>query len=292
VYPDSPVLPPPTNNLQYQSGGFYKEHQVMTTIRANYRHFSFFSNYTYSDAKGDTSGLGTVPSVSSDPGLDYGRTTFDVRHRFMMMGNFMLPWKISASPMVMANSGNPFNVVVGTDLTGNNQFNGRPAYADPADCGSGDTRYRETRFGCLDTTPYGTGEKMIPYGVGTGPSNVSLNMRMSKVIGIGPRLGEGQHGPGGGGDFHGGPRGLGGGGLSGSRGGPGRMDQEVARKYSLTFSAFGTNILNHTNYGTPSGVILAPTFLTSQSLAGGFFRGGGGGGSSNRSITLQAMFNF
>lgn len=292
IYPSAPVLPPDTNNLQYQSGGFYKEHQVMATVRANYRHFSFFSNYTYSDAKGDTSGIGTVPSVSSDPGLDYGRTTFDVRHRFMAMGNFMLPWKVSASPMIMANAGNPFNVVVGTDLTGNNQFNGRPAYADAADCSSGDSRYRSTRFGCLDTIPYGTGEQMIPYGVGTGPSNVSLNMRLSKVIGIGPRLGEGQRGPGGGeGGFHGGPPGLAGGGLSGSRGGPGRMDQAIARKYSLTFAAWGTNVLNHTNYGTPSGVILSPNFLTSQSLAGGFFRGGGGS-SANRSIMLQAMFSF
>jgi hypothetical protein len=285
IYPDSPIAPPPTNNLQYQSGGFYKEHQVMVTIRANYRRFSFFSNYTYSNAHGDTSGLGSVPTVSSDPGLDYGRTTFDVPHRFMALGNFMLPWKISASPMIMANAGNPFNVVVGTDLTGNNQFNGRPTYARSCS----EANVVQTPFGCLDTNPYGTGEKMIPYGIGTGPSNVSVNMRMSKVVGIGPRLGEGEHAGGGGGGFHGGPRGLGGGGLSGNRGGPGRMDQEVARKYSLTFSAWGTNILNHTNLGTPSGVIQSPYFLTSQSLAGGFFRGGSSG---NRTLMLEAMFSF
>ena len=35
--------------------------------------FSFFTNYTYSNANGDTSGVGSVPSVSSFPGLDYGR---------------------------------------------------------------------------------------------------------------------------------------------------------------------------------------------------------------------------
>ena len=67
------------------------------------------------------------------------------------------------------------------------------------------------------------------------------------------------------------------------------MDQEVARKYSLTFSAWGTNILNHTNLGTPSGVIQSPYFLTSQSLAGGFFRGGSSG---NRTLMLEAMFSF
>jgi hypothetical protein len=290
VYPSTQVNPPPTNNLQYQSGGFYKEHQVMVTVRANYRRFSFFTNYTYSDAKGDTSGLGTVPSVSSYPGLDYGRTQFDVRNRLMALGNFMLPWKVSVSPMIMANSGNPFNVVTGSDLTGNNQFNARPTYAPDSVCSSGSANYQSTPFGCLDKNPYGTGEKMIPYGVGTGPSNVSLNMRLSKVIGIGPPVEGGRGGGMGGGDFHGGPPGLGGGGLSGSRGGPGRMDQSVSRKYNLTFSLWGTNILNHTNLGTPSGVMTSRYFLTSQSLAGGFFRGGSSSG--NRTIMLQAMFGF
>ncbi len=310
-YPTTIVPEPDANNLQYQSGGFYKEHQVMVTLRAAYRAFSFSANYTYSNAKGDTSGIGSVPSVSSDPGLDYGRTSFDIANRVMFFGNFMLPWKISISPMLMANSGSPYSITVGSDLTGNNQFDARPTYA--ASC-SEPTAFR-TPYGCLDARPYGyganpgssatlepyaVGEKIVPYGIGTGPSNFSVNMRLSKVIGIGPKLGEGQHGAGGGG-FHGGPRGLGGGGLSGNRGGPGRMDQEVSRKYSLTFSAWGTNILNHENLGTPNGV-LSPVpsqqpgvyeppsyFDKSQSLMGGFF---GSSTAGNRTIFLQSMFSF
>ncbi|HEX4037564.1 MAG TPA: carboxypeptidase regulatory-like domain-containing protein [Acidobacteriaceae bacterium] len=295
-YPSS-VTPPPDNNLQYQSGGFYKEHQLMVTLRAGFRRASFMTSYTYSDARGDTSGVGSVPSVSSDPGLDYGRTTFDVANRFMLFGNLTLPWKISASPMVVANSGTPYDVTVGTDLTGNNQFNARPTYA--ASCSEAGAV--QTQFGCLDSNPFvNPGEKIIPYGVGTGPSDVSVNMRLSKVIGVGPKLGEGQHGAGGGGGFHGGGRGMGGG-FSGSQGGPGRMDQAVSRKYSLTLSAWGTNILNHTNFGTPSGALdpvtnpttgqLEPinTFGIPQTLQGGFF---GSQSSGNRSIFLEAMFSF
>lgn len=285
MYPATQISEPATNNLQYQSGGFYKEHQVMVTVRATYRAFSFFTNYTYSDAKGDTSGVGSVPSASSYPGLDYGRTTFDVANRFMVFGNFMLPWKVSVSPMVMVNSGTPYSVITGTDLTGNNQFNARPTYA--ASCSEANTV--QTQFGCLDVNPFGTGEKIIPYGVGTGPSNVSMNMRLSKVIGVGPKLAEGQHGAGGGGGFHGGPPGLGGGGFSGSRGGPGRLDQNVERKYSLTLSAWGTNILNHENLGTPSGSLSSPTFGRSETLEGGFF---GSSTAGNRSVFLQAMFSF
>ena len=295
-YPSAPVTPPATNDLQYQSGGFYKEHQLMTTFRATYRTFSFFTNYTYSHANGDTSGVGSVPSVSSFPGLDYGRTTFDVANRFMVFGNFMLPWQVSISPMVVANSGTPFNITVGQDLTGNNQFNGRPTYA--ANCGEANSV--QTSLGCFDVNPYGTSEKIIPYGVGTGPSNVSVNARLSKVIGIGPKLEEGARGAGGGGGgYHGGPPGLGGGGLSGARGGPGRLDAAVSRKYSLNLSAWATNVLNHENFGTPNGVLspepvngeLEPGayFDKSQSLAGQFFGSATGG---NRSIQLQANFNF
>ena len=291
-YPDYAVPEPLTNNLQYQSGGFYREHQVMTTVRATYRRFSVFANYTYSHATGDTSGVGSVPSVSSFPGLDEGRTTFDVANRFMLFGNFTLPWQISLSPMVVVNSGTPYNITAGQDLTGNNQFNARPTYA--ASCN--ETGAVQTQFGCLDTDPAANpGEKIIPYGLGTGPDNVAMNLRASKVIGIGPKV-EGGHGGGGGGPMgggghggFGGPPGLGGGGLSGSRGGPGRLDAAVSRKYSLTLSAWGSNILNHANYGAPDSNLSSQYFGKSQSLAGQFF---GSPSAGNRNISLQASFSF
>lgn len=295
TYPSS-ISTPLTDNLQYQSEGFYKENQVMVTVRANYRMASVFTSYTWSHALGDTSGVGSVPSASDYPSLDYGRTSFDVPQRFLLFGNFQLPWKISISPMMMANSGSPYNVTIGSDLTGNNQFDARPTYA--ASCS--ESGAVSTQFGCLDTTPVmsgRTGEKIIPYGVGTGPTNVSMNMRVAKIIGIGPKVGKGKGAEGGGG-YHGG-RGMHGG-LSGSSGGPGHMDQGVSRKYSLTLEMWGTNVLNHTNLGTPNGVIrptlnsagvLTPSnyFGTSQSLAGGFF---GHSSAGNRILFLSANFAF
>jgi hypothetical protein len=302
VYPATLPSAPPTNNLQYQAGGFYREHQIMATLRVTYPRFSFFTNYTYSNAMGDTSGVSSVPSVSSDPGLDYGRTSFDIPNRFMLFGNFMLPWAVSMSPMVVANSGTPFNITTGSDLTGNNQFNARPTYA--ASCS--EPNAVSTRWGCFDANPYGTqtplpsgapiepyavSEKIVPVGTGTGPANVSLNLRLSKVIGIGPKVeggpAGGPRGGGGGGGYRG--RGGLGGGLSGSRGGIGPTNAAVSRKYSLNFSLWGTNILNHENLGTPNGALSAPFFGKSQTLAGGFFFSPTAG---NRNISLQATFNF
>ena len=298
IYPATAPTEPATNDLQYQSGGFYRENQIMATMRATYRKFSLFANYTHSNARGDTSGVGSVPSVSSYPGLDYGRTSFDITNRFMLFGNFMLPWAVSISPMVVANSGTPFNVTTGNDLTGNNQFNARPTYA--ASCA--EPNAVQTRWGCFDSEPYGTeipapgtpiepyaaNERIAPAGVGTGPANVSVNMRLAKVIGIGPKV-EGGEGGSGGGGFHHGPHGLAGG-LSGNQGGMGPMNESVARKYSLTLQAWCTNVLNRANYGTPNGALSAPTlFGKSQTLAGGFFASPTAG---NRNLWLEATFNF
>jgi hypothetical protein len=299
LYPAIAPGAPPTNNLQYTSGGFYREHQIMVTMRTTYRRFSFFTNYTYSNAMGDTGGVGSVPSISSYPGLDYGRNDFDVHNRFMVFGNFMLPWAISLSPMVVANSGTPFDITTGTDLTGNNQFNARPTYA--ASCS--EPNAMQTRWGCFDTEPYGVqnpapgtpiepyaaNERIVPFGLGTGPVNVAMNLRASKVIGIGPKM-EGGSGGGPGGGHWGGPPGLNGGGLSGSRGGPGRLDQSTSRRYNMTFSVWASNVLNHENLGVPNGALSAQQFFgKSQALAGNFFSSPSAG---NRNVNLQVQFSF
>jgi hypothetical protein len=296
TYADAVGLAAPDENLYtYQSGGFYRQHQIIASGNARLRRFSLFGFYVFNDAKSDTGGVNSAPSVASNPGLDYGRNTFDIHNRFVILGNISAPWAMSFAPFLVYNSGTPYNITIGNDLTNNNQFNARPTYSDAANCASSSTQYVSTKFGCLNTSPIGTSEKIIPYGLGTGPQNISLNLRVSKVIGIGPRVeggrgasGGGQGGPGGG---RGGRGGGGGGfgGLSGNQGGPGRLDAMVPRKYSLTLAAFGANVLNHENLGTPNGTLLSPFFDKSQSLAGGFF---GPPTAGNRSIFLEATFNF
>ena len=286
IYPDTPLPAAQENNLQYQSGGVYRQDQIIVSGRASYPRFSFFTFYTYTTAKADTNGVTYTPSVAQDPGLDYGRTSFDVHNRFVILGNFSAPYGFSLTPFFAYNSGTPYNVTIGSDLTRNNQFNARPTFA--ASCSEADVV--NTKYGCLNTNPFGTSEKIVPFGIGTGPSNASLNMRVSKVIGVGPKVERSRAANGGGG---GGPRGgrggIGPGGLSGSRGGPGRLDQTTSHRYNLNLTAYATNLLNHQNLGTPNGTLSSPFFSESQSLAGGFF---GASTAGNRSLFLQAVFNF
>jgi hypothetical protein len=286
------------NIYQFQSGGVYNQNQLMLNYTVRAKKVSLFGFYVLNSAKADTSGATYFPSEQTNPGADYGRATFDVGSRFLLGGNYQAPFGISFSPFLVVDSGTPFNITIGQDLNGDNQYNDRPGYATAASTDTLDTAY-----GNFDLDPSATA-KRIPYDLGTGPSQFSMNLRVSKSFGIGPRVAGGvggsQGGPGGpgggpgGGGGRGGPGGggppgggLGPGGLSGSNGPP-RLDQAVPRKYSLTFSAMGHNVFNHVNLAAPVGVLDSPLFGKSTSLAGGFFNSA----ASNRSIDVQASFNF
>jgi hypothetical protein len=92
IYPDAALPTAQENNLQYQSGGVYRQNQIIVSGRASYPRFSFFTFYTYNAAKADTNGVTYTPSVAQDPGLDYGRSSFDVHNRFVLLGNFSAPY--------------------------------------------------------------------------------------------------------------------------------------------------------------------------------------------------------
>jgi hypothetical protein len=265
------------------------------TVRA--KKISLFGFYMLNFANADTSGAGYFPSNQANPGADYGRANFDVRSRFLLGGSIQAPFGISLNPMIDASSGQPFNITIGQDLNGDNQFNDRPAIATSAS-----THTLQTSYGTFDLDP-AWNQSRIPYNAGTGPAQFSMNLRMSKSIGIGPRVtgngaapsgGRGGFGgpggpPPGGGPGGGGPGGgLGPGGLSGNNGGPPRMDQAVARRYSLNFTAMARNVFNHVNLASPVGVLDSPLFGKSNALSGGFFSSA----ASNRSIDLQVSFNF
>jgi hypothetical protein len=294
TYPTTAVANPSENNMQYQSGGVYRQNEIIASVTARYSRLSLSSFYTFNSAKADTSGVTYTPSIAADPGVDFGRASFDIHNRFVLLGNITAPWQLSFAPFLSVNSGTPYNITTGSDLTGNNQFNARPTFA--ANCEQPGAV--STRYGCLDpdplSSPSGASEKIVPYNLGTGPSNASLNLRVSKTIGFGPRTG----GTGRGGFLAGGQgRGQGGGidaslgaqGLSGDQSGPARLAESSSHEYSLTLSAYGQNIFNHENLGAPNGTLSSPLFGKSQSLAGGFF---GPSTAGNRSIFVEADFHF
>jgi len=226
--------------------------------------------------------------------VDYGRASFAIRDRLFLGGTIGLPYAFRLSPFMIFNSGPPYNVTVGQDLSGDLQFNDRPAFNTanaPGTCPSPTLKCYYT----FPTTP-GQSYTQIPINYLTGPSNFTLNLRLAKTFGFGPELGgkSGAQpgggpagGPPGGGGSRGGPGG-GGFGRPGGGGGPFGMGPATNRRYNLTFSVNARNVLNRVNAAPPIGVLSSPNFGQSIALAGGAFSSP----AANRKIELQALFSF
>jgi len=295
----------------------FKQNQLIVNINARFTpKLSVTGFYDLSYANSNT---GTA-SNSWNLKQDYGRAGFVSRNMLFLMGSYTGPWGISFSPYMIAQSGKPFNITTNNDLTGDSFFNDRPSFASATSIANDVVH---TSFGSFDTVPQ-PGEIVIPNNLGNGPAAVAVNLRISRTIGIGPKLasaagqnnaaggpgGGGPGGPGGGmggigGGGGGGGRGGGGGGMRGGGGGGGRGGASAANtghKYSLNFSVQALNLFNDIDYGQPNGTVI-PTldpitglygpgsrFDKSTSLARGVFSSPTS--SAARRIFIQASFSF
>jgi hypothetical protein len=291
------------NIYQYNTEGIFRQNQLIANFRVNVGKklslFGFYSlNFSNSDlgaGAGSAGGAffgggGGAPQFvmnSYDPMQDYGRAAFDIRNRLFVGGTIYMPYGLRLNPFILANSGAPFNIVVGQDLNGDSIFNDRPALANTAGPGG---RVIVTPYGTFNTVPL-PGQPIVPINYGSGPALFSLNLRLSKTVGFGPKVRAGNvggdRGPGGGG---GGGRGggLGPRGLAGGGGGNPLGSAESNHRYNMTFSINARNLLNNVNYAPPVGNLDSPLFGTSNALAGGPFSNG----SANRRIDLQLVFAF
>ena len=304
------------NVFAYDSSGIFRQNQLIANMRVSVgSRLSLFGFYSLNFANSDLGSASYSPTLSSAPGggfssggagsspgflsdsfdpmADYGRATFDVRHRAVLGGNIAMPYGFRLNPFMLVTSGRPFDITLGQDLNGDSIFNDRPAFAAPGTGG------KVTPFGTFNTGVPLPGQTIVPINSGTGTASFTLNLRLSKSFGFGPKLDRasaadvsgGPGGPGGRGGAGGpgggglGPRGLSGGG--GPRGGPFGA-APATRRYNLTFTVAARNVLNHPNLATPVGNLNSPLFGQSNALMGPPFSSG----SANRRIDLQMLFNF
>ncbi|MGE5322524.1 MAG: TonB-dependent receptor [Actinomycetota bacterium] len=270
---------------QYESEGVFKQNQLIAhfLIRAGTK-LTLFSYSVLNYANADTAGAGTFPS-NPVAGItaDYGRASFDARNRTFFGGSISLPRGFRVSPFMLFNTGGPFDITTGTDLNGDSIFNDRPAFATSS---TAQDNLRMTDFGNFDIAP-GPNDPRIPNNFGDAPGQFTLNLRLSKTIGLGPKLEQGGDVQPMGGGPHGGPGGHGHG-----RGGPmragGPFGERSSQRYSLTFSTMVHNIFNVVNPGAPIGNLSSNQFGQSTSLAGGPFNTQ----SANRRLDFQMIFAF
>jgi uncharacterized membrane protein YgcG len=282
---------------QYASDGVFWQNQLIANfnIRAGAKLslFGYYSlNYANSDPIGGASSgafATNFPSNQYNLKVDYGRASFAIHDRVFVGGTIGLPRGFRLSPFMVFNSGSPYNVTVGQDLSNDSLLNDRPAFnTNP----SGPCPF-PTKAACQFMVPTGP-YTPIPINYLTGPSLFTLNLRLAKTFGFGPETGKSGAQPGGGppGGGGGGPRGGGGGGgglgRPGGGGSPFNLGPGSNRRYNLTFSVNARNVLNRVNPAPPIGVLGSPDFGKSITLAGGPFSSP----AANRKIELQALFSF
>ena len=287
---DSVIPPLPTAQITYEytSGGIFKQNQLIVNSRVQRgANLTLWGYYTLNYANGNTSGAGYIPSIPCGaPNLptgapcgieeDYGRASFDVRHRAFVGGTVSLRWGFRLSPFLVAQSGPTFNITTGQDLYGINTFNARPTAGT---CGS--PGVKSTVYGCFNEQVQ-PGQIGVPINDENGPGRFALNLRVSKTFGFGEKKetaagggamnsGTFGRGPGPHGDHHG-----------GMWGGPSE------NHYNLTFSVNARNVFNNVNVSNPVGNLSSPAFGESNGLAPGPFSNS----TANRLIYLQCLFNF
>jgi hypothetical protein len=216
--------PDPTwgNVTQIESTARSEAHVINTGFNINLPwHRTFlFVNYSLGRLKNDTDGAFSLPVDNFNPGAEWGPAQGDVRHRVSGMFNMNL-WKgFKIATSFSGNSAPPYNITTGRDDNDDTVSNDRPA------------------------------------GVGRNAARAAgrwdLGARLSYTFGFGQRAAA---------DGAGGPQMImiraGGGGETSMGGFSGGADD---KRWRVELYVAGTNILNHTNFTSYSGVMTSPFF--------------------------------
>ena len=108
--------------------------------------FTLLANYTYSKAIDDSTDFNSDYAAFNEVALSAERSVsdFDQRHKFVVAAMVESPWQHSPvlsgfelSPMVIYNSGHPFNLLAGADINGDNHFTNDRLPGTPRNSGLG-----------------------------------------------------------------------------------------------------------------------------------------------------------
>jgi hypothetical protein len=265
------------NILESQSGGRSIFDSLSVGLNGTLHKVSFWTSYSLNKARSGNNGTSGSAFDAYDFSHEWGRATYDVRHRFYGGANYQTRSGFNVNTFIVASSGAPFNITTGHDTNGDTFFTERPAFAtDLTKVG-----VIVTPLGALDPNPL-PGQQIIPKNFGRGPSFVSVNVGLGKTIKFGRAIQPKK------------PPTAGSGNVvtaTGSQKPPAKP--EIQRPYSLSFSVYASNALNRNNQGLPVGNMASPYFLRSNGGSRTFFFGPDGGGSGgNRQITLRARLSF
>lgn len=263
------------NVLEYQASGHSVGNSLSVNVNGTIKKVNFFGGYNLNKARSTDGGNTGAPFDAYDFSQEFARGPFSALNFAYGGGYYAAPGDVNLNVFMIANSGQPFNIITGNDTNGDTFFTERPAFA---------TNLNEpgvviTPLGAFDPTP-SPGQTIIPRNFGRGPGFVSVNMSVAKTFKFGRAIEPPPPPPGA-------PRTT----DAGTTQKP-PQKPPVQRPYALTFSINANNIFNRTNEGPPVGNMSSPFFLKSPSGSNTFSFGPGGGSAGNRIISLRVRLGF
>ena len=248
----------PGNIFVYESSGSLNQGQWNTNVNSKFhKRLTLSLLYVLNYANSDTDGPTTFPASPYDDSIDYGRSVLDERHRLVLNATIVAPRGFQLSPQLVARSGTPFNIISGRDTNGDTLLTERPALA-PHLANPGAVI---TPFGALDPNPP-FGEEMLPRNYATGPGYLTMNVRVSKIVGFGQ--------------------------SKSSAPKPG-TSSGAEKPYTLTLSVSVRNLLSRVNPAKLVGNLSSPIFGSPTSLADPY---GPAPEAGNRRIEVQSRLKF
>lgn len=255
----SGVYPYPNQGAiwQMESTGLYNQNQLIVNVntRVN-KKVSLFGSYTLNYAKSNTDGLSTFPANQYDFSGEYGPAENDIRHRGSLGGSIIPLWGVRFNPLIVLQTGPPFNIITSQDVYGTGILNARPGFAT----NSSVSGVISTRYGLLDPNP-ASNERIVPRNYGRSPGQFLINLRVGR-------------------DF-----------VFGAQDKNAALNRSFFhRPYTLTTSASARNLLNHLNPGPIIGNINSTLFGQSNAIAAG--TGAYQNSANNRRLEFQLELSF
>ena len=226
---------------QYESTGVSRSNRLglsaQFTVGKAHMSASYDLRFNNTDANS-----GGFPSNGYNLRQDYGRSPDDTRHIINLgMNDNPFPGFFFFVHL-HATSGAPFNITTGTDLNGDSQFTDRPSFATDLTRSS----VVHTSYGNLDASPL-PGQQIIPYDLGKGPAQLSMEAGLRYEFGVGPTL-KSQPAP-----------------TSPQKSGGSKAP--IARRFNAAFVLAVEDLPNFVNRGTPVGILSSPLFGQSTNLS-------------------------
>jgi hypothetical protein len=166
-------LGPDLNLFRYESTGSSRGTVLFTGLNeAVSKTISIFGGYLRMDFRSNADTPDLFPQSSYTDAGEWARPSWQSTNRVFVAGNARLPFGMSASLLLAAASGLPYNVTTGRDNNGDGIFNDRPEIVPAGTPGA-----VPTLFGYLNPNVV---DGNLPRNAGTSPPTLTMDLNLSR----------------------------------------------------------------------------------------------------------------